>query len=166
MAMQDLKEIEENRKRQLVALQTHCQQYKDYLFENIKKSILEVDEMVLLYYDLSKLKNQDEFVDAIIEELKFGMLNLNFNHDFFLFLKKYALINDMLYTLEREATVSQKEIEFSEKFLMHQKFLQKKSKPSFSIWNFFSPETVEDFFLRCAKQFCQKIEDKEMKVSY
>jgi len=166
IAMQDLRDIETNRKKQLFTLQTHCQRYKNYLFENIKNCVLEVDEMVLIYYDLSKLKNQDEFVDSIIEELKFGMLNFSSNHDFFLFLKKYALINDMLYTLERETTVSHKEIEFSEKFLMHQTLLQKKNKVSFSIWNFFSPETIEDFFLEYAKQFSQKIENKEIKISY
>jgi hypothetical protein len=156
------------RKNEIEEMIEHCKQYKIYLYESIR-IILKKDNNISETHCFDKYNHSlsnDEIISNIYEVIKFKIISYPFNHEIHLFIKKYSLIDDMIFSLKnRNKSSLQKQIEFSEKFIQHKPTFQKNNlNQSYFNYELFNQllgwQTKEEWFIKTAGVFSKKVQNK------
>lgn len=144
-------------KAQIQALLSLCEKYQEYLESCIEKIIKENDPLAYMLYYKSNLRPAGRSViTELLQELEFEGSNLPCKEATLPIIKKYLLLQDFQFTLNRARyTPEEKLTEFNEKFSNFESYINSTNQTSFflkpfnDIYGFFSslnPSHEETFF--------------------
>jgi len=145
-------------KTELTQIIKLCQNYKEYLFQNII-TIIKNDTWAAIYYLSGRTSlDPDELIAEVLLD-KPEIFEAQSKKEIRPWLKKYTLVDDILQPLLKDnLSVWQKKILFAEKFLQHENVFYYYR----SVFHFFLPKTEEDRFIETAKLYTNQIKNKEV----
>ena len=143
-------------RNEIKEMKKNCEEYQKYLYESMQ-NVIKNNSICT-----TSLLEADQFVNEVIEEIKYKIINPDIKKPLAMLVQKYLLIKDILTTLNKtNLNTWSKQISFAEKFIQHYDFFKtRKSYFNFSYW--LNYQTIEDIFLVKAEQFTNKIKTKEL----